>query len=524
MDTESEMMKNKMDSVMVSGLLKNISDKVTTKLDPESEDDLVQIISKKMEEGGGVEEQGVSFDDWPSGEHLIKSQTDGRVKGGKMRRLPSSIGKADDVTDELDVEEDFDSLLAASSSEGTSLTGQEEEENVDDVFDSLLKESIADTEAEGEDTPRKRSVDDDFNLLLEDNDIKTEELEDKVEVSKPLTNGSEEDINKERNIRKEDTVEGKIIESHDINNVLDASEASDEKVKTGDVTDLKLDSINQSSESHPEQTYKKDPFDELFEELDAQTVKNVDRGFQKIFATETLEQQMVEMPSQDVKKQCSNSEVIDENAADNASGENTEVENEANEGVKEIVNVEKQVEQKKASSDNASKPDQNCTSPQDTTEKKVIEIEELIDESRLRELAAELARELVQAERDKHKEEVIGLAREVVGEREVFTDRIDRLEGEVKSLNMEVMKREEEVESLKERLEVQAGHLAQAREEARVMGGLAREEPGEAGRKVVELERELEDMKEVNSQLKAYVGEVLVNIMVKNPQILEKKA
>ena len=171
------------DSVMVSGLLKNISDKVTTKLDPESEDELVQIISRKME-GGGVEE-GVSFEDWPNSEYVINSATQGRVKGTKDRRLPSVKGKNgqgeeyqeegeydEDNSDEeelegkADVDDDFDSLLATidSSTAGTSLVGNEVEEDVDDAFDSLLKESSEDTENDGDDTPRKRSLDDDFNL------------------------------------------------------------------------------------------------------------------------------------------------------------------------------------------------------------------------------------------------------------------------------------------------------------------------------------------------------------------------
>ena len=37
------------------------------------------------------------------------------------------------------------------------------------------------------------------------------------------------------------------------------------------------------------------------------------------------------------------------------------------------------------------------------------------------------------------------------------------------------------------------------------------------------LEQDLEDQKEVNKQLKAYVGDILINIIVQNPQILEKK-
>jgi len=157
-------------------------------------------------------------------------------------------------------------------------------------------------------------------------------------------------------------------------------------------------------------------------------------------------------------------------------------------------------------------------------EKRVIEIEEVIDEARVRELAEELAREVVERERAKHKEEVIGMAREVVGEREVFTDRIDRLENEVEVLQGEVVRGQSEVERLLGVVEEQAAQLASAREEVKVLSGLRDEGPGEAGKRVVALERELEDQREVNAQLKAYVGEVLVNIMLKNPQILERKA
>ena len=43
-------------------------------------------------------------------------------------------------------------------------------------------------------------------------------------------------------------------------------------------------------------------------------------------------------------------------------------------------------------------------------------------------------------------------------------------------------------------------------------------------KKMFLLEQELEDQKEVNKQLKAYVGDVLINIIVQNPDILEKKS
>jgi len=48
------------------------------------------------------------------------------------------------------------------------------------------------------------------------------------------------------------------------------------------------------------------------------------------------------------------------------------------------------------------------------------------------------------------------------------------------------------------------------------------EDPKDIREKLRQAEQDLVDQKEVNNQLKQYVGEVLVNIMVKNPQILQK--
>jgi len=48
------------------------------------------------------------------------------------------------------------------------------------------------------------------------------------------------------------------------------------------------------------------------------------------------------------------------------------------------------------------------------------------------------------------------------------------------------------------------------------------EDPQDIREKLRQAEQDLVDQKEVNNQLKQYVGEVLVNIMVKNPQILQK--
>eukprot|EP00092_Neocalanus_flemingeri_P006806 GFUD01007350.1.p1 GENE.GFUD01007350.1~~GFUD01007350.1.p1 ORF type:complete len:381 (-),score=128.23 GFUD01007350.1:55-1197(-) len=49
------------------------------------------------------------------------------------------------------------------------------------------------------------------------------------------------------------------------------------------------------------------------------------------------------------------------------------------------------------------------------------------------------------------------------------------------------------------------------------------DKPEDPKQKIVLLENELEDQKEVSEKLKAYVGDVLENIMVTNPQMLERK-
>jgi len=48
------------------------------------------------------------------------------------------------------------------------------------------------------------------------------------------------------------------------------------------------------------------------------------------------------------------------------------------------------------------------------------------------------------------------------------------------------------------------------------------EDPADIRSRLRKLEQELQDQVEVNNQLKSYVGEVLVNIMVRNPEVLEK--
>ena len=49
------------------------------------------------------------------------------------------------------------------------------------------------------------------------------------------------------------------------------------------------------------------------------------------------------------------------------------------------------------------------------------------------------------------------------------------------------------------------------------------EDPADLRRMLAEVRAELVDQKEVNMQLKQYVGDVLVNIIAENPNILERQ-
>ena len=96
--------------VLVSGLLKNINEKVTNKLDQEAQSELAGIVSQKVKQTGLAAdlEGGISFDDLPSQDHLLASANKGRVSPPRNRLSPSSA-RTDGRTDSL--EEDFENLL-----------------------------------------------------------------------------------------------------------------------------------------------------------------------------------------------------------------------------------------------------------------------------------------------------------------------------------------------------------------------------------------------------------------------------
>eukprot|EP00092_Neocalanus_flemingeri_P025669 GFUD01027830.1.p1 GENE.GFUD01027830.1~~GFUD01027830.1.p1 ORF type:complete len:556 (+),score=215.44 GFUD01027830.1:174-1841(+) len=109
-----------------------------------------------------------------------------------------------------------------------------------------------------------------------------------------------------------------------------------------------------------------------------------------------------------------------------------------------------------------------------------------------------------------------------------LTDRVQSQDQELAEAKEDVIVLRKQVSSLKE------GKGKESREGSRfrIFGGGKEsssavedgqfEDPQDIRVKLRQVEQELSDQKEANCQLKQYVGEVLVNIMVKNPQILEK--
>merc|ERR1711892_648511 len=117
-----------LNEVLVTGLLKNINDKVSNKLDTDAQSELVNIINERVKdgyEGGPVDleseiEKAISFDDGPTDDHIMSRANKNRAKLPANRRLPTKESKLSfseiqeqvgDMEDSDKVEEDFDNLF-----------------------------------------------------------------------------------------------------------------------------------------------------------------------------------------------------------------------------------------------------------------------------------------------------------------------------------------------------------------------------------------------------------------------------
>ena len=150
-DNKMKKKQSVLSEVLVTGLLKNINDKVQNKLDHEAQSELAGIVSSKVKEAGmeeaikvtgaGTEEAAISFDSLPGSDHLLPSAAKGRVSPPRTLKSRSSSHR-----DSL--EEDFENLL--------------KDEDID--IDEEVVLSVRSTEEEGEKCPD--SYLDDFEALL----------------------------------------------------------------------------------------------------------------------------------------------------------------------------------------------------------------------------------------------------------------------------------------------------------------------------------------------------------------------
>merc|ERR1711974_75157 len=129
----------------------------------------------------------------------------------------------------------------------------------------------------------------DFNLLLEDNDIKEEELVEKVKIVSTDESSGEEEEGERRKV--EEIGKGEVVGEAKALVMTQKQDARD-NTKEGDaaleVTPPKCPPANEGqvavgeSKNESKSGSTKDPFDELFEELDDGEIE-AEEGFQEIF-------------------------------------------------------------------------------------------------------------------------------------------------------------------------------------------------------------------------------------------------
>merc|ERR1711892_1441296 len=164
-----------LNEVLVTGLLKNINDKVSNKLDTDAQSELVNIINERVKdgyEGGPVDleseiEKAISFDEGPTDDHIMSTANKNRAKLPANRRLPTKESKLSfsEIQEQLGDMEDSD--------------------KVDEDFDNLFKDDDITKENQYEDDNKKclekSSYVDDFDALLGD------ENEDSTDIEKDAT-------------------------------------------------------------------------------------------------------------------------------------------------------------------------------------------------------------------------------------------------------------------------------------------------------------------------------------------------
>jgi len=631
-----------LNEVLVTGLLKNINEKVNNKLDTDAQSELVDIISERVKDGydgEGIDleseiEKAISFDDDPTNDHVITNANKNRVKIPSNRRPPSKESKSanSDVFDQLinledngnsQVDEDFDKLFEdEDEADLTSATDIEQKElmekSIIDDFDALLQDDNSNTKEDEIEKPL--DIDADFDALLKAENIQIEAKQEvtsteKNEQSELENVDNKDDLNDDLAPTKSsvDTAgnpvlleisdnENECVKEHvsadenPANNISDSLEDIFEKLETSgenlaELKDLLATSVDNDDSAKEDMQAStetaKDPFDDLFAQLDETNIENAEVGFQQIVedkkeddphlenqkedlsdATELNDQEKKVIPddsfmeeiSQNLEADASNIQIQLE---DKESGKSQEVEAEIMEPLYSNESEEK-LDDKKSEDIKDEVGKEHVESYDETSYELGTEFRNTSQREDLLEMEVKQLKEKVeQLEKEKkslksriemlsHKQDVLEINKN--GKKVIVpTESHDQemLEEEIRNDTREA-ELLIQLKHLSERVEVQDTLLAETKEDNTVLRiqnqslleslnkALANtktkkksfdtpsldwieSDDSNEKKKMFLLEQELEDQKEVNKQLKAYVGDILINIIVQNPQILEKK-
>jgi len=631
-----------LNEVLVTGLLKNINEKVNNKLDTDAQSELVDIISERVKDGydgEGIDleseiEKAISFDDDPTNDHVITNANKNRVKIPSNRRPPSKESKSanSDVFDQLinledngnsQVDEDFDKLFEdEDEADLTSATDIEQKElmekSIIDDFDALLQDDNSNTKEDEIEKPL--DIDADFDALLKAENIQIEAKQEvtsteKNEQSELENVDNKDDLNDDLAPTKSsvDTAgnpvlleisdnENECVKEHvsadenPANNISDSLEDIFEKLETSgenlaELKDLLATSVDNDDSAKEDMQAStetaKDPFDDLFAQLDKTNIENAEVGFQQIVedkkeddpnlenqkedlsdATELNDQEKKVIPddsfmeeiSQNLEADASNIQIQLE---DKESGKSQEVEaeimeplysNESEEKLddKKLEDIKDEVGKEHVESYDETSYElgtefRNTSQREDLLEMEVKQLKEKVEQLEKEKKSLKSRIEMLS-----HKQDVLEINKN--GKKVIVpTESHDQemLEEEIRNDTREA-ELLIQLKHLSERVEVQDTLLAETKEDNTVLRiqnqslleslnkALANtktkkksfdtpsldwieSDDSNEKKKMFLLEQELEDQKEVNKQLKAYVGDILINIIVQNPQILEKK-
>jgi len=565
-ETQVKKKKSLLSEVLVNGLLKNINEKVCNKLDDEAQSELAGIVSQKVKEEGLMEmvDTGVSFENEPNKDHIIDNANKNRATLPQNRRPPTSRsqsrvempeGRIDEAEENLDsFEEDFENLL---KDEDIDVDLDQEEVNVNEAkneddmdgdqkpkqearkhresyledFEALLKENSGDVSPDC-DTNNICDIDADFDALLE---------EENVVIQSPSPVKSEPEDNKaasdKSDINKDDgSLESCVNNNDDImtegnNNSVEETDndvcINAQSVATTSDSTHTNDQLtsDQTEECEVRDTTGSDSLDTDEDEVQAMENELVASKLDCNHDDQPIEEQECPRPTtEEVELELDTSPVERNN--------DTEEEVTALSSKLESVDRENNIEIEAKPPQQAEETDHLAdeindaeSSDNDDDDQRHPPVEFRLNECGKKLIVptmdipdkASLDLEILQDSREA----------ELLIQLKHLSARVEAQDTSLAELKEENTVLKIQNQNLLESLNrVNSQKTSLFRKSSKEFQSLEPQDLDESAerKKLFLLEQELEDQKEVNKQLKAYVGDVLINIIVQNPEILEKKS